>query len=160
MDGVIPSKEFNEQLKKVVRENLRRDRARQPRQGRWQGGKRGSSSTGTGSTVIGGSCCGTVYASGSVELYGVEWATNYQVDFGGNIGVQTLTHQGNGVWESDDIEVTCEGGTDTYLATMTATGYGPGEVELVVEMVTGGGSGGASACCLSSESGFKWTFKN
>lgn len=43
-DGVIPSKEFNEQLKRTVRENLRRERGRQPRQGRWH--KKKSSHTG------------------------------------------------------------------------------------------------------------------
>lgn len=35
MSGVIPSKEFNEQIKKTVRESLRRQRGNQPRQGRW-----------------------------------------------------------------------------------------------------------------------------
>lgn len=35
MEGVIPSKEFNEQIKKTVRESLRRDRGQPSRQGRW-----------------------------------------------------------------------------------------------------------------------------
>ena len=40
-DGVIPSREFNEQIKKTVRESVRRQRGnQQPRQGRWH--KKGS----------------------------------------------------------------------------------------------------------------------
>lgn len=50
--GIIPSEEFNEQLKKYVRENMRREHSGNRTKGRWH--KKGSGSGGGGG---GGGCC-------------------------------------------------------------------------------------------------------
>ena len=49
--GIIPSEEFNEQLKKYVRENMRREHSGNRTKGRWH--KKGSGGGGGG----GGGCC-------------------------------------------------------------------------------------------------------
>lgn len=119
-----------------------------------------------------GPCCGTVYASGSVEIdFGgavgvIEFATNYRSDVGSPFNSVVFTHQGvDGTtgfnyWETDDLNVTCTGGTDIYVGRLYAGGVGPGEFYSEFTLKTGGGYGGAAACCTTNTNGFKWTFRN
>lgn len=109
------------------------------------GGGGGTGGGGGSSTTTTTPCCSVVNARGSVDLLDLEWATDYDVACG-DLGTIVVTHQ-DGYWESDDIEVVCEEGTDIYKLTMTPSGVGAGQIELVLEFVSGGGYGGDPACC-------------
>lgn len=109
-------------------------------------------------------CCNTIYLAGSVDLDGLEWATDYTITLASPIGTVTVTDQGSGTWESDVVEVTCTVDevtvTDEYTVTMTATGNAPGEVIVTVALTSGGGYGGAAGCCDTTEGGFAWKYVN
>jgi len=91
-----------------------------------------------------------------VTLFGVEWATTYDVEIDAAPLPRRVqvTYQED-YWESDDIETTCG---DLYKIVMTPTGYLAGEIELTVEYVSGGGSGGEVLCCDGED--FAWLFIN
>lgn len=155
-----------EQLNQTVREVSRRVRNEAPPRARWQ--KRKAPTSTGGSTGGGGlatnNCCGTIYQAGSVDLDGLEWATDYTITLASPIGTVTVTDQGSGTWESDVVEVTCTVDevtvTDEYTVTMTATGNAPGEVIVTVALTSGGGYGGAAGCCETTEAGFAWKYVN
>ena len=128
----------------------------------------GGSASDGGSSGGGGlatnNCCDTIYQAGSVDLDGLEWATDYTITLASPIGTVTVTDQGSGTWESDVVEVTCTVDevtvTDEYTVTMTATGNAPGEVIVTVALTLGGGYGGAAGCCETTEGGFAWKYTN
>ena len=92
-DGVIPSNKFNEQLKKYVRENMRREHSANQTKGRWHK-KGGGGSAGGGLTIrfriTASYNCGQCYVSARVisvpygvsvgSLPGVDLYDNYSVD--------------------------------------------------------------------------------
>ena len=121
-------------------------------------------SSGGGGGLATNNCCGTIYQAGSVDLDGLEWATDYTITLAAPIGTVTVTDQGSGTWESDAIDVTCTVDesevTDEYTVTMTATGNAPGEVIVTVALTSGGGYGGAAGCCATTEGGFAWKYVN
>lgn len=154
-----------EQLNQTVREVSRRVRNEAPPRARWQKRKAPATTGGSGGGGLAtNNCCGTIYQAGSVDLDGLEWATDYTITLAAPIGTVTVTDQGSGTWESDAIDVTCTVDevtvTDEYTVTMTATGNAPGEVIVTVALTSGGGYGGAAGCCETTESGFAWKYVN
>lgn len=119
----------------------------------------GPDPSGSGTTTGAGVCGCTVAVAGSITLFGYQWSDNYTLALIAPIHSVVVTNQG-AYWESADVEVECEAGTDIYRVRMTPTGIGVGEVVITVFMTEGGGYNGDAACCETTPEGWTWTFVN